>query len=105
MTYLSSGNLMISFSRITERFVMSGQNIGLGSWPARRARLTPEAVALRYGEREVTYRQLAYRVEALAAGLLGQGIGRGDRVAYFGANHPDLLTTLFAASRIGAITV
>lgn len=84
---------------------MSGQNIGLGSWPARRARLTPEAVALRYGEREVTYRQLAYRVEALAAGLLGQGIGRGDRVAYFGANHPDLLTTLFAASRIGAITV
>ena len=77
---------------------MSGQNLGLGSWPARRARLTPEAVALRYGEREYTYRRLAGRVESLAAGLLAQGIRRGDRIAYFGPNHPDLLTVLFAAS-------
>lgn len=84
---------------------MSRQNIGLGSWPARRARLTPNTVALRYGRREDTYRQLAERVEKLAAGLLSRGIAHGDRVAYFGANHPDLLTTLFAASRIGAITV
>lgn len=84
---------------------MSTQNIGLGSWPARRARLTPDAVALRYGEREDTYRQLADRVESLAAGLLARGVSRGDRVAYFGANHPDLLTVLFAASRLGAITV
>lgn len=84
---------------------MSGQNIGLGSWPARRARLSPNTVALRYGEREYTYRQLADRVEALAGGLRAHGIERGDRVAYFGANHPDLLTTLFAASRSGAITV
>ncbi|GAA2029225.1 hypothetical protein GCM10009720_06370 [Yaniella flava] len=84
---------------------MSGQNIGLGSWPARRARLTPHSVALRYGEREDTYRELAERVEALAAGFRNAGISRGDRVAYFGANHPDLLTTLFAAARIGAITV
>jgi fatty-acyl-CoA synthase len=84
---------------------MSGQNIGLGSWPARRARLTPNTVAIRYGGREYTYRQLAERVESLAAGLQSHGIERGDRVAYFGANHPDLLTTLFAASRIGAITV
>ncbi|NWN88548.1 MAG: long-chain fatty acid--CoA ligase [Micrococcaceae bacterium] len=84
---------------------MSGQNIGLGSWPARRARLTPHSVALRYGEREDTYREQAERVEALAAGFRNAGISRGDRVAYFGANHPDLLTTLFAAARIGAITV
>ena len=84
---------------------MAGQHLGLGSWPARRARLTPDAVALRYGEREDTYQRLTDRVEALAAGLLAQGITRGDRVAYFGPNHPDLLTVLFAASRIGAITV
>lgn len=105
MTYLSSGNLIIFIFMDLEGIILSGQNIGLGSWPARRARLTPDAVALRYGTREDTYQQLAARVESLAAGLLERGISRGDRVAYFGANHPDLLTVLFATSRLGAITV
>src|SRR5690625_2902660 len=87
------------------RTVMSGQNIGLGSWPARRARLSPNTVAWRYGEREYTYRQLADRVEAVAGGLRAHGIERGDRGAYFGGNQPGLMTTRFGACRSGAITV
>src|SRR6185312_5112188 len=44
-------------------------DLGLGSWPARRARITPDRVALRQGERSLTYAELAGRVDTLAAGL------------------------------------
>ena len=55
---------------------------GLGSWTARRARATPERTALVHGSRRLTYAALDDRVRALAAGLAGLGVERGDRVAY-----------------------
>lgn len=33
------------------------------------------------------------------------GVGKGDRVAWLGYNHPDMLALLFAAARLGAIVV
>jgi acyl-CoA synthetase (AMP-forming)/AMP-acid ligase II len=81
------------------------RNEGIGSWPARRDRKTPHRVALRHAGREWTYRQLYERVCRLAHALRGMGIGRGDRVAYLGPNHPAYLETLFAAGTLGAIFV
>jgi len=81
------------------------RNEGIGSWPARRARKTPERVAIEYEDRSWTYRELSERVSRLADGLRRLGVERGDRVAYLGANHPALLETLFAAGRIGAVFV
>jgi fatty-acyl-CoA synthase len=82
------------------------QHLGLGSWPSRRAALTPDAVALSFEGEDITYAQLSARVDAQAAWMQQEaGIGQGDRVAYFGANHPALLETLFAAGRIGAVAV
>jgi len=78
---------------------------GVGSWPARRARITPDAVALRQAERALTYAELAGRVDALAAGLADRGVRRGDRVAYLGANDIATFETFFAAGRLGAIFV
>jgi acyl-CoA synthetase (AMP-forming)/AMP-acid ligase II len=78
---------------------------GLGSWPARRARKTPDRVAVVHHGQERTYRDLADRVQRLAAALRGLGLRRGDRVAYLGANHPAFLETLFAAGTLGAIFV
>jgi len=78
---------------------------GVGSWPARRARITPDAVALRQAERALTYAELAGRVDALAAGLADRGVRRGDRVAYLGANDMATFETFFAAGRLGAIFV
>ena len=46
------------------------------------------------------------RVDRLAAGLERElGLRRGDRVAWLGLNHPDLLALLFACARLGAILV
>jgi fatty-acyl-CoA synthase len=78
---------------------------GIGSWTARRARSSPERVAVVHGGLEYTYADLHDRVQRLAAVLRGKGVRRGDRVAYLGGNHPALLETLFAAGTLGAVFV
>ena len=81
------------------------RNQGIGSWPARRARKTPQRVAIRYGDREWTYLQLHERVTRLAHAMRELGVGRGVRVAYLGPNHPAFLETFFAAGTLGAVFV
>ena len=78
---------------------------GLGSWPARRARITPDAVAFRQDERSLTYAELADRVDRLAGSLAARGIGRGDRIAYLGPNDITTFEVFFAAGRLGALFV
>ncbi|MFG3208513.1 acyl-CoA synthetase [Streptomyces tendae] len=80
-------------------------NQGIGSWPARRARKTPERTAVVHQDTELTYRELYERVLRLAHALRSLGVDRGDRVAYLGPNHPAFLETLFAAGVLGAIFV
>ena len=80
-------------------------DIGLGSWPRRRARISGDAVAFTMDRRQLTYDELDARVEALAAGLAGLGVRRGDRVAYLGANDIATFESLFAAGRLGAVLV
>ncbi|MCC8243188.1 acyl-CoA synthetase [Saccharothrix luteola] len=81
------------------------RNQGIGSWTARRVRKTPEKVAVIHEGRGSTYRQLHERVLRLAHGLRRLGVGRGDRVAYLGPNHPAFLETLFAVGALGAVFV
>jgi len=52
-----------------------------------------------------TYRELVRRADALAAGFLKLGIGRGDRVGIWSPNCAEWTLTQFAAARIGAILV
>ncbi|MER5308825.1 long-chain fatty acid--CoA ligase [Streptomyces sp. NPDC002773] len=80
-------------------------NQGIGSWPARRARKTPDRVAVVHDTRTLTYRELHERVLRLAHALRALGVARGDRIAYLGPNHPAFLETLFAAGSLGAIFV
>ena len=81
------------------------RNQGLGSWPTRRARMTPDRTAVAHGERDWTYADLSGRVNRLANVLRAKDIKPGDRVAYLGPNHPTYLETLFAAGALGAIFV
>lgn len=85
---------------------MTGQPVdnGLGSWPERRARMEPDAVALTHGGRQVTYRQLRDRSAALASAFAALAVA-GNRVAYLGPNAIATFETLFAAACLGAIFV
>jgi amino acid adenylation domain-containing protein len=66
---------------------------------------TPEAVAVRFGERELTYRQLDARANMLANRLLRLGIGAGSRVAVLMERSPELIIALVAAVKTGATSV
>jgi fatty-acyl-CoA synthase len=84
---------------------MMERNMGLGSWIARRARMTPDRTAIVFRGRRSTYRALDERVNRLARALADRGVARGDRVAFLGHNHPAALETLFACGLLGAIAV
>ncbi|MCY1158453.1 MAG: long-chain-fatty-acid--CoA ligase [Citricoccus sp.] len=80
-------------------------NIGIGTYPRRRATVRPEAVAIEFEGATTTYAEFSQRVTRLANGLQGLGVVRGQRVAYVGFNHPSLLETFFAANLFGATPV
>jgi long-chain acyl-CoA synthetase len=71
----------------------------------RQANRRPAAVALRHGDRELSYGQLDARSNRLAQALLACDAGRGARVAYLGRAAPEVIELLFAASKIGAVIV
>jgi fatty-acyl-CoA synthase len=79
----------VNLSRIVER------------WAAHR----PRHVAVRFRDEAITYAALWARVEAATLRLASLGIHKGDRVAYLGYNHPELLALLFACARLGAMLV
>ena len=76
---------------------------GIGSWPARRARMTPGARAFVQDDAVVTYAEVDRLVEAVAHGLRTRGVAAGDRVAFLGLNSIELAVMLFATARLGAV--
>jgi fatty-acyl-CoA synthase len=78
---------------------------GIGSWTARRARMSPDRVAVIHGDDSLTYRELHERATRMAHVLTGLGVSGGDRVAYLGPNEPAFLETLFATGIVGGIFV
>ena len=81
------------------------RNAGLGSWPERRLRISPDRDALWFEGTTTSHAEFAHRVRRTAAALAGLGVATGDRVAWTGGNHPSALETLFACGQLGAIWV
>src|SRR4029453_12191841 len=65
----------------------------------------PDAVAVAYGARRLTYAALEERATRLANGLAALGVVRGDRVAALLHNCTQFVEALFATAKIGAIFV
>jgi long-chain acyl-CoA synthetase len=70
-------------------------------WAAERG----DVVALRHGEREMTYRELDERSNRLAQALLAAGVGPGARIAHLDRTGVEVVELLFAASKVGAVLV
>jgi fatty-acyl-CoA synthase len=79
----------------------------LGQVLERQAALYPGKEFIVFPDRNLrcTYADFDQRVNNLARGLLAIGIGKGDHIGIWATNVPDWLTYLFAASKIGAVTV
>ena len=71
----------------------------------RTARMHPDRVALRTpgGRQEVTWREYARRVEAIAGGLAKLGVRRGDTVGLMLTNRPEFHLVDTAIVHLGAI--
>ncbi len=65
----------------------------------------PDTVAVRQCDRELTYAVLDERSSRLAQALLASGVRAGSRVAYLDRSAPEIVELLFAAAKIGAVTV
>ena len=77
--------------------------MNISEWIAGNAGRTPDKAAIRFPGREISYAQLAQRVERLAAALAASGVKRGDCVAFLGYNSPESLALLFSCARLGAM--
>lgn len=64
-----------------------------------------EAVVSLPQQRRLTYQALAQQVDDLARGLMGVGLGKGDRVGVWSTNNIEWLLIQLATARIGAVLV
>jgi fatty-acyl-CoA synthase len=78
-----------------------GRELPIGRWLSDRARATPDRVAIRFLDGDLTYAALDRRATRLAAGLADRGLRRGDRLATLTGTSPDHVATLFACARLG----
>ncbi len=69
------------------------------------AERTPQAAALTAGGQTLDYATLATAVQAVAAGLVQQGVQRGERVAVWLDKRPETVVLCFAAAAAGAVFV
>ncbi|MFE8605408.1 amino acid adenylation domain-containing protein [Archangium violaceum] len=72
---------------------------------AERARQSPQAPAVCYGERTLTYEELWTRARRLARGLVARGVRRGDLVALRLERSPELIVSMLAVLEAGAAYV
>ncbi|MBC3988218.1 AMP-binding protein [Streptomyces sp. AC563] len=63
----------------------------------------PDALAVVAGARELTWRELDARTDALASALLDRGVRRGERIAVSSPNRAEVLELYVAAAKAGVI--
>ena len=71
----------------------------------RAARLWGPREALAFQGKRWTFAEVHARVDAVAKGLLAQGIEPGDKVALWMVNRPEWIDAMFAIMKIGAVLV
>jgi acyl-CoA ligase (AMP-forming) (exosortase A-associated) len=77
----------------------------LDHFVANSARRAPDTPALTLRDRTLTYAELEALVAQVANGLVGLGIGRGERVAFYLDKRFETVATAFGAARAGAVFV
>ncbi len=81
------------------------RNKGIGDWVHRRRIKSAGHCAVIHSSVSLTYAQLAERIDRLANVFRDKNIGKGQRVAFLGANHIAFLEVLFACGQVGAVFV
>ena len=67
--------------------------------------VAPDKVAIRFEDREITYRELDASADKVASGLAALGIEPGDRVSIHVDNRPEFISIFLGVMRAGAVLV
>ena len=67
------------------------------------ARVAPDAIAATLDDRSLTFGQIDSEANRIANALAGEGIGRGDRVLWWGDTDLDAVPVFAALAKIGAV--
>ncbi|NKS35100.1 AMP-binding protein [Prescottella equi] len=105
MTTTSLSQSVPSYASGTWDAPMLGDTIGDNFDRTVAAHGDRDALIDRGSGRRWTYRELAREVDALATGLLGAGITKGDRVGIWAPNCAEWTMVQYATAKIGAILV
>ncbi|MBT6122651.1 MAG: AMP-binding protein [Candidatus Puniceispirillum sp.] len=64
------------------------------------------SIAIQFDNQTITYGDLCSAIDQTAAYIIADGmLKRGDRIAYYGMNNPEIFVILMAAARLGLILV
>lgn len=77
--------------------------LSIGSYLEKNARELPDGPALYYEDRRYTHRELDEQANRWADVLAARGIGKGDAVALFLENRPEMLFAIAGIVKLGAI--
>ncbi len=80
--------------------------MNIAIWIEKWAVATPDKIAIRFEDEEITYSEFDALVKTNASMLKNKlGVKQGDRIAYLGQNRPQILIMFFACARLGAIFI
>jgi len=79
--------------------------LGIGKLLTDRTALTPDRIAIEFGDRSITYRELAAAAAGRAAEFAAAGCEPGDRVAALSRNCPEQIEVFFGCALSGLIMV
>ena len=94
-----------SYASGTSTVPLLGETIGENFRRAAQAFADREALVDLGSGRRFSYAELAAEVEALARGLLGAGVAKGDRVGIWSPNRWEWVVLQYATADVGAILV
>jgi len=83
--------------------MLSAKASRIGDLPGAAAALWPDAAAVSYYDRHLTFAQLSAGIDRAARALLARGVGPGDTVGLWVTNRPEFIIAFYAALRIGAV--
>jgi fatty-acyl-CoA synthase len=80
-------------------------DFSVSRWLPDRAALTPDRIAIEFGDRQISYAELAAAAAGRAAAFAAAGLRPGDRVATLARNCPEQVEVFFACALAGLILV
>ena len=92
--------MQADLSGVDPLIVSLAYRLVVGDMPTRAAQTFGGHVAIMQGQERITYRQLEARANAVAQGLLAQGLKRGDALALQMGNRGEFLVAFFACAKL-----